>query len=89
MLQISTKFQKVAVCKSVELHFHVDTYVRVCAMSATENMGMMGMCGVLSSVRGEERCFMSEDNCLCLNWSGRKNTADMHVGLTQFPSSSL
>ena len=89
VLQISTKFQKVAVCKSVGLHFNVDTHVRVCAMSATENMGMMGMCGVLSSVRGEERCFMSEDNCLCLNWSGRKNTADMHVGLTQFPSPSL
>ena len=51
MLQISTKFQKVAVCKSVVLHFHVDTYVRVSAMSATENMKM---CGVLSSVRGEE-----------------------------------
>ena len=86
MLQISTKFQKVAVCKSVGMHFHVDTYVRGSAMSATESMEM---CGVLSSVRGEEGCFMSEDNCYCLNWRGRKNTADMHVGLTQFPSPSL
>ena len=51
MLQISTKFQKVAVCKSVGQHFYVDTYVRASAMSATENMEM---CGVLSSVRGEE-----------------------------------
>ena len=79
MLQISTKFQKVAVCKSVGLHFHVDTHVRVSAMSATENTEM---CGVLSSVRGEEGCFMSEDNCFCLDWRGRKNTADVHVGLT-------
>jgi len=86
VLQISTKFQKVAVCKSVGLHFLVDTYVRRCAISATENMGM---CGVLSSVRGEEGCFISEDNCLCLNWSSRKNKAYMHVGLTQFPSPSL
>jgi len=51
VLHISTKFQKVAVCKSVGLHFHVDTYVRVSAISATENMEM---CGVQSSVRGEE-----------------------------------
>jgi len=51
VLQISTKFQKVAVCKSVGLHFHVDTHVRVSAISATENMEM---CGVQSSVRGEE-----------------------------------
>jgi hypothetical protein len=51
LLQISTKFQKVAVCKSVELHFHVDIYVRVSAMSTTENMEM---CVVPSSVRGEE-----------------------------------
>ena len=86
MLQISTMFQKVDVCISVGLHFHVDTYVRVSAMSTTENTEM---CGVLSFVRGEEGCFMSEDNCLCLNWRGRKNTADMHVGLTQFPSPSL
>jgi len=86
VLQISTEFQKVAVCKSVGLHFHVDTYVRVSAMCTTENMQM---CGVLSTVRGEEGCFMSEDNCLCPNWRGRKNTADMHVGLTQFPSPSL
>jgi len=84
--QISTKFQKVVVCKSVGQHFHVDTDVRVSAMSATENMEM---CGVLSSVRGEEGCFMSEDNCLYLNWRGRKNTVDMHVRLTQFPSPSL
>ena len=35
------------------------------------------------------RCFMSENNCLYPNWRGRKNTADMHVGLTQFPSPSL
>ena len=28
---------------------------------------------------------MSEDNCLFPNLRGRKNTADMHVGLTQFP----
>ena len=86
VLQISTKFQKVAVCKYVGLHFHVDTYVRVFAMSETESTEM---CGVLSSVRGEEGCFMSEDNCYCLNWRGRKNTADMHVRLTQFPSPSL
>ena len=51
MLQISRKFQKVAVCKSVGLHYHVDTHVKVSAMSATENMEK---CGVLSSVRGEE-----------------------------------
>jgi hypothetical protein len=44
-------FQKEAVCKSVELHFHVDIYVRVSAMSTTENTEM---CVVLSSVRGEE-----------------------------------
>jgi len=86
VLQISTKFQKVAVCKFVGLHFHVDTHVRVSAMSTTENTEMSG---VLSSVRGEEGCFMSEDNCLCLNWRGRKNTTDMYVGLTQFPSPSL
>ena len=35
------------------------------------------------------RCFMSENNCLHPNWRGRKNTADMHVGLTQFPSPFL
>jgi hypothetical protein len=86
VLQISTMFQKVAVCKFVGLHFHVDTYVRVSAMSTTENMKSSG---VLSHVRGEERCFMSEDNCYCLNWRCRKNTADMHMGLTQFPSPSL
>jgi hypothetical protein len=86
VLQISTKFQKVAVCKSVGLHFHADTYVRVSAMSATENMKT---CGVMSSVRGEEGCFISEDNSLYRNWRGTKNTADMHVGLTQFPSPSL
>ena len=34
-------------------------------------------------------CFMSEDNCFCLNWRGRKNTADVHVLLTQFPLPSL
>jgi hypothetical protein len=51
VLQISTQFQKVAVCKSVGLHFHVDMDVRVSAMSATENMKM---CGVMSSVKGEE-----------------------------------
>jgi hypothetical protein len=34
-------------------------------------------------------CFMSEDSCLCVNWRGRKNTADMHSWLTQFPSPSL
>ena len=86
MLQISAEFQKVAASKNVGLHFDVDTYVRVSYMCATENMKMLG---VLSSVRGEEGCFMSEDNCLCPNWRGRKNTADMHVGLTQFPSPSL
>ena len=51
MLQISIKFQKVAVCKSVGLHLYVDTDVRVSAMSATENMKI---CGVMSSVKGEE-----------------------------------
>jgi hypothetical protein len=86
VLQISTKFQKVAVCKSVGLHFHVDTDVRVSAMSTTENMKT---CSVMSSVRGEEGCFMSEDNSLYLNWRDTKNTADMNVGLTQFPSPSL
>ena len=86
MLQISRTFQKVAVCKSVGLHYHVDTYVRVSAMSATENMEM---CGVLSSVRGEDGPFMSGDNCFCLNWRGRKNTVDVHVLLTQFPSPFL
>jgi hypothetical protein len=86
VLQISTKFQKVAVCKSVGLHFNVDTYARVSAISATESMKM---CGVLSSVRGEEGCFMSEDNCFCLNWRSRKNTTDVHILLTQFPSPSL
>jgi hypothetical protein len=79
VLEISRKFQKVAVCKSVGLHFHVDTYVRVSAISTTEKMEM---CGVLSSVRGEDGCFTSEDNCFCLNWRGRKNTADVHVLLT-------
>jgi hypothetical protein len=51
VLQILTKFQKAAVRKSVGLHFNVDIYVRVSAMSATENIEM---CVVLSSVRGEE-----------------------------------
>ena len=51
MLQISTKFQKVAVCKSVGLHFRVDMDVRVSAMSATENMETYV---VLSGVKGEE-----------------------------------
>jgi len=63
VLQISTKFQKVAVCKSVGQHFHVDTYVRASAMSATENMEM---CGVLSSVREYRsgvNCSTDAKNC--------------------------
>jgi len=78
VLQISTTFQQVAVCKSVVLNFHVDTDVRVSAMSSTENTKM---CGVLSSVRGKEGCFMSVDNCFRLNWKNRKNTSRHACGI--------
>jgi hypothetical protein len=45
-------FQKVVVCRVVELNFHADTPVKVLAISATETIKM---CRVLSHVRGEER----------------------------------